>query len=345
MDTRVGSPKHASSMEGLRRVFARDRLTLGLFFPIEAFEGDCPAMIGQEVLAARAEALGFAALWFRDVPLRVPAFGDVGQIYETFTYLAWIAAHTQEIALATGAVVLPIRHPLQTAKQAASIDRLAKGRLLLGVASGDRIEEFPAFGVRLEDRGAAFRENLTILRAALETSFPQITSERYGVLDGGLDLVPKPSSGSVPLLAVGASQQEIEWLAANTDARIGYPRGVDEQAALVAAWQAACTRHLPDVFKPFGQSLYIDLSERADAPGTPMHLGFRCGRNFLLALLEALERVGVCHVALNLKYGRRPADEVVEEIGEHLVPRFPHHGSTTPPSKRGVEKTFQSGEV
>ena len=41
-----------------------------------------------------------------------------------------------------------------------------------------------------------------------------------------------------------------------------------------------------------------------------------------MKLLEALEGIGVDHVILNLKYGRRPAPEVVEELGLHIVPRF-----------------------
>ena len=39
-------------------------------------------------------------------------------------------------------------------------------------------------------------------------------------------------------------------------------------------------------------------------------------------MLEWLEEAGVDHVALNLKYGRRPAPEVVQEIGELILPRF-----------------------
>ena len=322
--------ERTTNTSGFHRMFAQDRLTLGVFFPIEAFQGDRPTMNGQEALAKRAEALGLATLWFRDVPLRVPCFGDVGQVFETFTYLSWIAAHTRDIALATGAVVLPLRHPLLTAKQAASVDRLSNGRLVMGVASGDRPEEFPAFGQSLNDRGDAFRENLAVMRTALEVDFPRLASDRYGTLDGSVDLVPKPLLGRLPMLAVGSSRQEPEWLAANTDGLMTYPRGTGEQAANAAAWRAACDRVGVGGFKPFGQSLYLDLGDRADERAVPMHLGFRCGRDFLLAFLEALEGVGVAHVALNLKYSRRHAGEVLDEIGEHLAPRFPHHGPATP---------------
>jgi alkanesulfonate monooxygenase SsuD/methylene tetrahydromethanopterin reductase-like flavin-dependent oxidoreductase (luciferase family) len=53
---------------GFREMFAPGQLTLGVFFPIEAFQRDEPTMRDQEQLAWRAEELGFAARWFRDVP-------------------------------------------------------------------------------------------------------------------------------------------------------------------------------------------------------------------------------------------------------------------------------------
>src|SRR4029079_1702567 len=116
------------------------------------------------------------ALWTRDVPLRDPNFGDVGQIYDSWVWLGWIAAQTPTIALATGSIILPLRHPLHTAKAAASVDRLSGRRLVLGVASGDRPVEFPAFGVAFEKRDALFRENLRVLRQVLEEDFPELHS-------------------------------------------------------------------------------------------------------------------------------------------------------------------------
>ena len=65
---------------GFSRMFQPGRLTLGVFFPIEAFEGANPTMDDQVALARRACELGFAALWFRDVPLLDPHFGDIGAL-------------------------------------------------------------------------------------------------------------------------------------------------------------------------------------------------------------------------------------------------------------------------
>ena len=53
-------------------------LSLGVLFPIEAYEGSIPTMKNQVELAKRAEANGFHTLWVRDVPLYDPNFRDVG---------------------------------------------------------------------------------------------------------------------------------------------------------------------------------------------------------------------------------------------------------------------------
>src|SRR3954470_21048594 len=173
----------AGESRGFERMFAPGRLTLGVFFPIEAFEGDQPTMRGQERLARRAEELGFAALWFRDVPLRDPNFGDVGQVYDPWVYLGWIATQTRTIALATGSIVLPLRHPLHTAKASASVDKLSGTRLVLGVASGDRPVEYPAFGSDRHTRDQLFREHLVVIRTVLSEEFPRIQFTR-GFMQG-----------------------------------------------------------------------------------------------------------------------------------------------------------------
>src|SRR4030095_8881430 len=113
-----------SNSPGFMRMFAPGRLTVGVFFPIEAFERDEPTMREQERLAGRAEAVGYAALCTRDVPVRDPSFGDLGQVYDPWVWLGWIAARTSAIALATGSIILPLRHPVRTAKGAASVDPL-----------------------------------------------------------------------------------------------------------------------------------------------------------------------------------------------------------------------------
>ncbi len=52
------------------------------------------------------------------------------------------------------------------------------------------------------------------------------------------------------------------------------------------------------------------------------HLGQRLGRNALLMHLLASKRIGVDHLIFNLKYGKRPAEEVLQELAEFVLPEF-----------------------
>src|SRR5699024_8817404 len=203
---------------------ARDRLTLGLALPLctraDAEDPDDP--VRQVELVRAAEAGEFAAVYVRDIPLRVPSFGDVGQVYDPWVHLAHLAAHTSRIALGTAAIVLTVRHPLHVAKSATSLDRLSGGRFLLGLASGDRPEEFRAFGLEQGERGERFRENLRVVTHAW-------TTEMRGIRWSGgwmhsADVVPKPSAASVPTIMVGSCQQSVAYLAAHGDGWMTYPR-------------------------------------------------------------------------------------------------------------------------
>lgn len=305
------------------RMFRRDRLTLGVFFPIESYAGDVPRMKDQVELARRAETAGFAALWTRDVPLRDPTFGDVGQIYDPWVWIGYILGHTSSIALATGSIILPLRHPLHVAKAAASIDNLSGGRLFLGLASGDRPTEFPAFGVELETRGERFREAFVFLEAALGEDFPVIRSN-LGEMRL-VDLLPKPLHGRIPIGITGSSRQTVGWIAEHADAWIMYPRSLSLQQQVILEWRDAVAVDGRADFKPFAQSLYIDLTDDPYEAPVPIHLGFRSGRFGLLEHLARLEALGVNHVILNLKYGARPAPEVLDELASEVVPSFPAH--------------------
>ena len=95
--------------------------------------------------AERAEALDFDSVWVWDhILLGVdPPF----PIIDSLTLLAAIAARTRKIKLGTGVLVLPLRNPVVLAKELSSLDLIAGGRLLLGMASGWYKREFDAVGV------------------------------------------------------------------------------------------------------------------------------------------------------------------------------------------------------
>lgn len=302
--------------EAFQRTFGQNQMSIGLFFPIEAFRGPRPSMEDQVDLAIKAEALGYSALWARDVPLDDPSFGDLGQLYDPFVWLGVIASHTHSIALATGSVILPLHHPIDLAKQAASVDQLSKGRLILGVASGDRPIEYPAYGRDRAQRSELFRDALGYVDALLHDPQPRYKSVHFGELVAG-DLVPKPYQSRLPLLATGSSGQSLQWLANTMDGWITYPRPPRMQTMAVSEWKDAQNEKLLR-FKPIVQSLYIDLDSDPSTNPIPIHLGYRLGVRRLKALIAEYSAAGIDHIAVNLKQSSVPAADAIEIVADAL---------------------------
>ncbi|MGP6173403.1 hypothetical protein [Corynebacterium sp. A21] len=134
------------------------------------------------------------------------------------------------------------------------------------------------------------------------------------------DVIPKPRHTGVPILGTGHSGQSVEWLAKNTDVWLFYPQELRAQHSRIQQWH-----HHAGEFKPFAQSLTLDLRDNPTEDPHPIHGGFASGRDFLITYLHAAREVGINSITLFLKYGSRPAAEVIEELGEHVVLLFPAH--------------------
>lgn len=307
------------------KVFRPNRLSLGLVVPLEAYTTSAvPSMARHIERVQLAEELGFSAVWLRDVPFNVPSFGDAGQLFDPFVYLGVLAGQTERMALGVASIVLPLRHPAHVAKAAASVDVLSGGRLLLGVASGDRPEEYPAMALSYADRGQRFRDSFAYIRRMAETE--AAFDNPYGCPGGGVDMLPKPADGRLPLLITGSSQQSPDWLAANGDGWMTYPRGAAQQARVIADWRAR-VQAVGQPAKPAMQSLYIDIADDPDATAQPIHLGFRSGVTFLLNYLKSLEAAGINHVALNLRFNQAEIETTFQRLADHILPDFSGQGS------------------
>lgn len=313
--------KFESINKAYNSVFQPNQLSLGMVIPIENYaQSRLPTMKQHVQRVQLIEQLGFKALWVRDVPFDVPSFGDVGQTYDPFTYLGYLAGQTSTIALGAASIALPLHHPVHVAKSAATIDQLSDGRLLLGVASGDRPNEYPAMGIDFEKRGELFREAFEYIRAAQE-SFPIFSSNNYGNLRREVDILPKATGRKIPLLLTGYSRQSLEWNAENADGWIYYPRNIQQQAATITQWRTLVAQK-QDYDKPFMQSLYVDLHPKEDFIPQPIHLGFRTGTKYLLEFLHHLQTIGVNHVAINLRFNSRDMVETLNELAKKVLPHF-----------------------
>ncbi|WP_230874904.1 LLM class oxidoreductase [Lysinibacillus cavernae] len=318
---------------GYRRMFAPNKLTIGIFLPIKFYKGQMADLKGQAEIVEMIDQLNFASIWVRDVPLFDPNFGDAGQVFDPFVYLAYLAARTKNVSLATGSAIFTLRHPMDLAKSASSIDVLSGGRLILGVASGDRAIEFPAYGIDANHRDVRFRETVEFFRNLVQHQRPSIQSS-LGQVKGG-EMLPKPATGDIPLIVTGSSQQSVGWIAENSDGWLTYPgatadaSGPQRLSEKIDSWR----KKIPDgLFKPHMTNEWIDLIEDPDYPRTPIRGGFilRTGRKGLIELLKEWQAVGVNHAALGIQFSSRPPADVIQELAEEVLPLFPSHAGPNP---------------
>ncbi|PKA39992.1 LLM class flavin-dependent oxidoreductase [Rhizobium sullae] len=320
-------------------------LTLGIELPLDndwAPERDAarvaegrpfgvPDLTHYPDLVRQVDRSGFAAVWMRDVPVFDPNnFGDAGSVYDPFVNLGFLAGITENVALGTAAIVLPLRHPMMVAKAAASVDQLSGGRLILGVASGDRPVEYPLLGLDFESRGDAFRGAVSYLRDAWKTGGLPIGDGR---IEPSLDLLPKPQQTQIPMIIAGQGRQSPDWIAANMQGRFVYPNGLERLAAQARDWTAA-RKSLGLPRGAFISAFHLDLADDPNEQLTPRRFGARTGRNAFLDHLHALEDAGIDHLALLLRPSRRPLDEVIDELASDILPTL---NSRSPAAKTAAE--------
>lgn len=159
-------------------------------------------------MAQLAEDLGFDSVWAGEhvvvpSPRVAPSpMEPEDPILDPLVHLAFVAAATQRLLLGTGIIILPQRNPLVLAKQAASLDVLSGGRLLLGIGAGYLEPEMTALGVPMDDRGTRTDDHLAAMRAIWTQRGPV---EHHGpyVDFAGVDAHPRPPTPGGPRIVVG----------------------------------------------------------------------------------------------------------------------------------------------
>ncbi|TLX51717.1 LLM class flavin-dependent oxidoreductase [Pseudoalteromonas ruthenica] len=262
-----------------------------------------PDMRHHEARIQLADKMGFFAAWVRDVPIYDPNFGDAAQVFETFSYLGYLAAKTERIMLGSAAVVLPLRQPWLVKKAAATIQSLSKGRLILGLASGDRPSEYPLFNIDFPSRGARFQEAVAVLKG-----------EPKRPLQAGQKVLPELTN--TPLYVAGLAQQSPMWVGQNMDGWLAYPGTPEDHKKRVAQWRNVAGE------KPYVSFIHLNLLDEPDAPITRHRFGIETGVNGLITELKAMQQVGVNHIGLHFRRNTLPVEWALEYIGKQVLPHF-----------------------
>ena len=147
--------------------------------------------------ALRAEAAGLDSVWVFDHLW--PLSGDKRRpILEAWTSLAWVAAQTRKVTVGTLVTRSSLRNPAVLAHMARTVARIAPGRLIVGIGSGDQLSraENEAFGIPYwagADRIAQFEETVEVLRHALDGTGTKIWVA--GRADDALELAARSADG------------------------------------------------------------------------------------------------------------------------------------------------------
>lgn len=134
---------------------------MGRSFGVGLYTGQDGDLRDAVRLAVAAEEAGFDSFWVTEHH----GLPD-GYLPSPLTLLAALAPVTERITLGTGLLLAPLHHPLRIAEDAAVVDRLCGGRLVLGLGLGYAEHEYRAFGVDPATRGARLSALVGALRAA-----------------------------------------------------------------------------------------------------------------------------------------------------------------------------------
>jgi probable F420-dependent oxidoreductase len=206
-------------------------------------------------LATTAERTGLESIWAVEhvaIPVgyqstypydpsgKIPA-PDQLPLPDPLIALAYAAAVTKTLRLATGILILPQRHPLYVAKEVASLDVLSRGRVILGIGVGWLEEEFQALGIPFAERAARTAEAVRALRSLWKDEAEPFAGRfyRWGTLESHPKPVQKPG---VPIVVGGHTE-----MAARRAARYGdgfFPGVADDEKLrwLLGVMREECAR-------------------------------------------------------------------------------------------------------
>ena len=196
-------------------------------------------------MAERAEAAGFDSVWIGDSITARPR-------HEPLTLMAAIAARTRRVRLGTGVLLPALRNPVVLAHGVGTLDRVAEGRVILGVGIAADMpairREFAAVGVPFERRVARFLETLDICRALWSRDHVSFSGKHFTLDD--VTMEPKPPRAGGPPIWIGGSGPTALREAARFDA--WFPTGPSveffaEQFPRVQAAARAAGRSPDDV--------------------------------------------------------------------------------------------------
>jgi probable F420-dependent oxidoreductase len=307
-------------------------MQFGVFLPISGRASGPDTLMEA---ARSAEALGFDAVWSADrvvTPWKINTPYPYSENHEfivppdrpfldSMTCLAFLAGVTEKIKLGISVLVLPYRHPLYWARVAVSIERLSRGRLIMGVGIGWMEEEFAAQGVPFHARGKMTDEQLEIVQRLWTQEHSSYQGKHYQFED--IAFYPKPMQQPRIPIWVGGEGAAAQKRAANYgDA--WFPYFVEITPEELRAGQENVQRQAAQ-FGRDPEQIALTCCRPIEVTKTPVPQDERYLRGTPEQLVEALQeyrKIGVAHLALQFMVPRWP--ERVEQIERFATKVMPY---------------------
>jgi len=173
-------------------------MKIGVQLPEVEWEVPFPELIA---MAQAAEAVGFDSVWYGDHLIYDLPVGARGP-WEAWTTLAALAASTSTISLGPLVASTSFHAPAMLAKQAATVDAISQGRLIVGLGAGWNRREYDAFGFPYDYRVSRFEEAFTIIRTLLADGEIDFHGKYYEA--NRCTLHPRSNTPGGPPLMIGS---------------------------------------------------------------------------------------------------------------------------------------------
>lgn len=240
--------------------------------------------------ARAADELGFRAIWTSDHLLAPSTLPQFSRVFEPLSVLSYLAGMTSRVLLGTSVIVLPMRSPFVVAKQAATLDLLSGGRLVLGIGVGSYAGEYVNVHADFRTRGARMDEMIRLFRHLWSGNRAPFEGRYYGFSDGVFE--PLPTRGAdLPLLIGGRSDAAVRRAGRHAN-----------------YWQT--TTATPELFPSLVEKIRAEPNGQRVEVGTVTAFNTRDALESVTEAVRTWEKAGAQHVSV----GFGPAEGRLERM-------------------------------
>jgi probable F420-dependent oxidoreductase len=227
--------------------------------------------------------------------------------WEPMTALAVIAGATARIQLSQGVLIAPLRSAVLLAKQAATLDQLSGGRLVLGVGTGWQREEYLASGVPFRQRTQRMIEQIRAMKVLWRSSPASFQGTTVSFERIYCRPFPAQPSGVPVWVGIAATEENVDWMAEVADGWIPIEQ---DPAAYGPAIQRLRTKVEQRGRDPKSFAVRAHVQPQFNADGTP-------DLERTLQTIPRMLKAGVTHVeVVPVVFVRTPAqmDDFMERL-------------------------------